>query len=80
MCGYGYPSTYAASGEEQVLHYMENRHTNLGYFVIFDSRLDQITTAKRSCQIGRQISTPSKRSIAMCGHGSVRGLDLFESH
>jgi tetratricopeptide (TPR) repeat protein len=41
MCGYGYSSTYAASGEEQVLHYMEHRHTNLGYLVVFDARLDR---------------------------------------
>jgi tetratricopeptide (TPR) repeat protein len=40
MCGFGYTSTYAAAGEEQITHYMENRHSHLGYLVVFDARLD----------------------------------------
>ncbi len=40
MCGHGYSSTYAAEGEEQLLHYMRNRHSHLGYLVVFDARAD----------------------------------------
>lgn len=40
MCGFGYTSTYAAAGEEQITHYMENRRSHLGYLVVFDARLD----------------------------------------
>ncbi|KAB8051646.1 hypothetical protein GCN78_11530 [Janthinobacterium rivuli] len=45
MCGFGYSSTYAASGEEQILHYMKNRSCHLGYLVVHDSRLDQFSSA-----------------------------------
>lgn len=41
MCGGGYSSAYAASGEEQIVHYMENRETNLGYLVVFDGRKEK---------------------------------------
>lgn len=41
MCGYGYSSTYAAEGEEQILHYMDNSSTRLGYLVVLDARLDK---------------------------------------
>jgi hypothetical protein len=40
MCGFRYSTPYAASGEEQVLHYLENKNTSLGYLVVFDARLD----------------------------------------
>jgi tetratricopeptide (TPR) repeat protein len=40
MCGAPYSSAYAASGEEQINHYMDNRKTNLGYLVVFDARID----------------------------------------
>jgi tetratricopeptide (TPR) repeat protein len=39
MCGGRYPSSYAAAGEDQILHYMENRDTRLGYLVVFDARV-----------------------------------------
>jgi tetratricopeptide (TPR) repeat protein len=38
MCGGSYSSTYAAAGEEQITHYMENKNTRLGYLVVFDGR------------------------------------------
>ncbi|MGD1037179.1 MAG: hypothetical protein ABR878_08275 [Roseiarcus sp.] len=41
MCGFGYSSSYAAEGEEQVKHYMDNRRTHLGYLVVFDARIDK---------------------------------------
>ena len=41
MSGYGYSSTYAAEGEEQILHYMDNSRTGLGYLVVLDARLDK---------------------------------------
>ncbi len=40
MCGGGYSSAYAASGEEQINHYMDNRKTHLGYLVVFDARVN----------------------------------------
>ncbi len=40
MCGFGYSSRYAADGEDQILHYMENRRTALGYLIVFDARLN----------------------------------------
>ena len=39
MCGFGYSSTYAAAGEDQIRHYMENRDVHLGYLVVHDARL-----------------------------------------
>lgn len=41
MCGYGYSSSYAAAGEDQILHYMEHRRSNLGYLIVFDARLEE---------------------------------------
>lgn len=38
MCGNGYSSAYAASGEDQIIHYLENRDTSRGYLVVFDAR------------------------------------------
>lgn len=38
MCGGGYSSTYALSGESQIIHYQQNKTTNLGYLVVFDGR------------------------------------------
>jgi hypothetical protein len=38
MCGSGYSSTYAASGEHQITHYMDNRRSHLGYLIVFDAR------------------------------------------
>jgi hypothetical protein len=40
MCGKGYSNTYGASGEEQIVHYLENRDTSRGYLVVFDARMD----------------------------------------
>lgn len=39
MCGGRYPSSYAAAGEDQILHYLENRDTRLGYLIVFDARI-----------------------------------------
>lgn len=39
MCGGRYSSNYAASGETQIEHYMDNRTTNIGYLVVFDARV-----------------------------------------
>ncbi|MBM5575308.1 M48 family metallopeptidase [Deefgea sp. CFH1-16] len=43
MCGFGYSSAYAASGEDQIHHYMENRSCHLGYLVVHDSRLENFS-------------------------------------
>jgi hypothetical protein len=45
MCGFGYSSAYAAAGEKQILHYMQNRQSHLGYLVIVDARLKQFGQA-----------------------------------
>ena len=39
MCGQPYSSSYAAEGEVQILHYMENRGVHLGYLIVFDARV-----------------------------------------
>ncbi len=39
MCGAPYSTAYAASGEEQIKHYMDNRKTHIGYLVVFDARV-----------------------------------------
>jgi hypothetical protein len=39
MCGFGYSSNYAASGELQIKHYMINRNVHVGFLVVFDARL-----------------------------------------
>ena len=39
ICGFGYSSTYAAAGEDQIRHYMENRDVHLGYLIVHDARL-----------------------------------------
>lgn len=44
MCGAGYSTSYAASGEPQIRHYMENRGVHLGYLVVFDARADLFGT------------------------------------
>jgi tetratricopeptide (TPR) repeat protein len=38
MCGGSYSSAYAAAGEQQLTHYMENKGTKLGYLLVFDGR------------------------------------------
>lgn len=45
MCGFGYTSAYAAAGEEQIIHYMSNRRTSIGYLVVFDARLEDFGDA-----------------------------------
>jgi len=39
MCGMGYSSTYAISGESQIIHYAKNKNTYIGFLVVFDSRV-----------------------------------------
>jgi tetratricopeptide (TPR) repeat protein len=38
MCGRRYSSEYAAAGETQLVHYMKNRDSKLGYLIVFDAR------------------------------------------
>ncbi|KVR44954.1 tetratricopeptide repeat protein [Burkholderia multivorans] len=44
MCGFGYSSSYASAGEEQIVHYMSNRRSAIGYLVVFDARLNDFAT------------------------------------
>jgi tetratricopeptide (TPR) repeat protein len=39
LCGFNYTSAYAASGEDQIRHYMDARNVHLGYLVVHDARL-----------------------------------------
>ena len=39
MSGHNYSSAYAREGLEQIAHYMENKHTDIGYLIVFDSRV-----------------------------------------
>lgn len=45
MCGFGYPSTYAALGADQIQHYMNNRSVRIGYLVVMDARLNDYGNA-----------------------------------
>lgn len=38
MCGDGYSTEYARSGEDQIEHYMTNRRVHVGFLVTFDAR------------------------------------------
>jgi len=38
MCGRGYSEGYAQGGIDQLVHYMENKGTTIGYLMVFDSR------------------------------------------
>ncbi len=38
MCGAGYSSNYALSGESQIIHYQNNKNTKLGYLLVLDAR------------------------------------------
>lgn len=38
MLGDPYSSTYAFEGDEQIVHYMDNRACHVGYLVLFDAR------------------------------------------
>jgi hypothetical protein len=48
MCGFGYSSTYAAEGNDQIRHYMENRNVHLGYLVVLDARLNDYAQPLRA--------------------------------
>lgn len=39
ICGNGYSSTYAQSGEQQVIHYLQNKPTCIGYLIVADGRI-----------------------------------------
>ena len=54
MCGGRYASSYAAAGKDQILHYLENRDTRLGYLVVFDARSEKH---------GESVMTPRKADI-----------------
>ncbi|TKG17734.1 tetratricopeptide repeat protein [Vibrio lentus] len=51
MCGAGYTSTYALSGEDQIVHYQDNTGSNLGYLVVFDSRKRDFAKGLKELQI-----------------------------
>lgn len=76
MCGGPYSSNYAASGEDQIHHYMDNRKTGLGYLVVFDGRIDlngkQLltqtagphTVVEKLVNVSPRVSTSSKPAAA----------------
>jgi tetratricopeptide (TPR) repeat protein len=40
MCGHGHSSSCAADGDDQIIHYMENKSSRLGFLIVLDARLD----------------------------------------
>lgn len=38
--GSGYSSTYALSGEDQLIHYLKNSETHVGFLLVFDGRIN----------------------------------------
>jgi tetratricopeptide (TPR) repeat protein len=60
MCGFGYSSTYAASGEDQIQAYMTARQIHLGYLVVFDARLNDSGNALLS---GLDLSKDTIREV-----------------
>ena len=40
LCGNGYSSTYAIAGEDQLVHYMNNKGVKTGILIVFDSRIN----------------------------------------
>jgi tetratricopeptide (TPR) repeat protein len=58
MCGFGYSEIYAAEGEEQIIHYMNNRQSYLGYLVVFDARLVANGRPLISCNPGPHTIVP----------------------
>jgi|GEM_PF-1080541 tetratricopeptide (TPR) repeat protein len=60
MCGYSYSSTYAASGQEQIVHYLENRDTSRGYLVVFDARLNDFGKTL--------LDAPASGKFTICEH------------
>lgn len=51
MCGGGYSSSYAISGEDQIIHYQDNIRANLGYLVVFDARKRDFSKGLKELQI-----------------------------
>jgi tetratricopeptide (TPR) repeat protein len=51
MCGEGYSSSYAISGEDQIIHYQNNTEANLGYLLIFDARKRDFAKGLKDIQI-----------------------------
>lgn len=50
MCGGGYSSSYAISGEDQLLHYINNVETKLGFLIVFDGRKRDFSKGLKSFQ------------------------------
>ncbi|MFP2909134.1 hypothetical protein ACLESD_29645, partial [Pyxidicoccus sp. 3LFB2] len=44
MCGGGYATSYALEGVDQLIHYLEQKGTSLGYLIVFDGRVDDYGT------------------------------------
>lgn len=54
ICGFGYSSAYAASGEDQIRHYMEQRKVHIGYLMVFDARLNDFSGKLLAAEAGGQ--------------------------
>ncbi|MBS1595884.1 MAG: hypothetical protein JST90_16355 [Bacteroidetes bacterium] len=51
MCGEGYSSTYALSGEDQLIHYLGNNETHLGFLIVFDARIRDFGKEFKNIQV-----------------------------
>ncbi|MGD9099959.1 MAG: hypothetical protein PVF45_05730, partial [Anaerolineae bacterium] len=50
MCGYGYSQTWARGGIQQLTHYMENKNSEIGYLMVFDSRVRDFAKGLQSTE------------------------------
>lgn len=50
ICGHGYSETYAREGLEQLAHYMENKETDNGFLIVFDSRVRDFSKGFRETE------------------------------
>lgn len=51
MCGERYSSSYAISGEDQIIHYQDNTGSKLGYLIVFDARKKDFSKGFKELQV-----------------------------
>lgn len=69
MCGPSYSSSYAISGEDQIIHYQNNTGSNLGYLVVFDGRKRDYAKGLKNLQV---IENKTIYSIAVDVRNTVK--------
>lgn len=69
MCGPSYSSSYAISGEDQIIHYQNNTGSNLGYLVVFDGRKRDYEKGFKKLQV---VDNKTIYSVAVDVRNSVK--------